>query len=76
MDAYLRDIAVTVRERADGRFGWVLLEGTGEPGMFSSYMRLQQSEDAYSSYSTAFAAGVAALRTLGDAMHGPRRSVG
>lgn len=46
----LRDIAVTVRELAQGGFGWVLLEGTGEDGPFASYARLQVSERVYDSY--------------------------
>ncbi len=72
----LRDIAVSVRELAQGRFGWVLLEGTGENGPFVSYARLQVSELAYDSYSTALAAGIGALRSLGSPERGPRRRLG
>lgn len=72
----LRDIAVTVRELAHGGFGWVLLEGTGEDRPFASYARLQVSELAYDSYSSALAAGIGMLRSLGSSERGPRRRVG
>ncbi|MDQ7956642.1 MAG: hypothetical protein REJ24_06380 [Rhodocyclaceae bacterium] len=69
----LRDIAVTVRELAHGGYGWVLLEGTGEDGTFISYARLQVCERAYDSYSSALAAGIGALRSLGSPERGPRK---
>ena len=72
----LRDIAVSVRELAQGGFGWVLLEGTGEDGTFASYARLHVSDRAYDSYSSALAAGVGALRGLGSPERGPRRRMG
>lgn len=72
----LRDIAVSVREVARGRFGWMLLEGTGEDGPFASYARLQVSELTYGSYSTALAAGIGVLRSLGSPERGPRRRLG
>jgi len=72
----LRDIAVTVREIAPGQFGWLLLEGTGENSTFTSYARLSASVQHYDSYSTALAAGIAALRALGTAGQGPRKQVG
>ena len=72
----LRDIAVTVRELAHGEFGWVLLEGTGEEGAFTAYARLLASERGYDSYSSAMAAGVGAVRSLGTPEQGPRRRVG
>ena len=76
MDADLRDLAVTVRERAEGGFGWVLMEGTGEHGPFASYARLRESDDTYPSYSTAMAAGIGVLRSMGNTAFGPRRAVG
>lgn len=72
----LRDIALTVREVVPGQFGWVLLEGTGEAGLFTSYARLHVSPREYDSYSTALAAGIGALRGLGTADQGPRRTIG
>ncbi|MBN8747052.1 Uncharacterised protein [Xylophilus ampelinus] len=69
----LRDIAVTVRELAQGGFGWVLLEGTGEDGPFASYARLQVSERVYDSYSSALAAGIGVLRSIDSPERGPRR---
>ena len=71
----LRDIAVTVRERAHGEFGWVLLEGTGESGPFAAYVRLAASEQTYPGYFTALAAGIVALRAMGNAARGPRRQL-
>ncbi len=68
----LRDIAVTVRALPGEQYGWVLMEGTGEQGTFASYAMLRESESLYRTYSTAMAAGFAALRSMFGA-DGPRR---
>lgn len=68
----LRDIAVTVRALPDDKYGWTLMESTGEQGTFAAYALLRESERAYDSYSSAMAAGIAALRQMFGAA-GPRR---
>lgn len=69
----MRDIAITVRQAPNRRFGWVMFEGTGEEGPFASYARIQESEESYESYLAALAAAVVALRALGGP-GGPQRA--
>ncbi len=68
----LRDIAVTVREMPGRKYQWVLLEGTGETGVFAHYAKLQESERLYTRYADALVAGVSTLRVLAGG-GGPRR---
>lgn len=71
----LRDIAVTVRELPDGKYQWMLLEGTGETGTFAAYARLEISERLFDRYSDALIAGFSALRAIAGA-DGPRQKGG
>lgn len=71
----LRDIAVTVRERPDRKYQWLLLEGTGESGTFAAYARLQTSERLFERYGDALIAGLAALRAMAG-VDGPRQKGG
>lgn len=67
----LRDLALSVRERPDRSFGWVILEGTGEQSVFSNYTVMQRAEQGYASYADALLAGFVALRGLAG-RNGPR----
>ena len=77
----LRDIALTVREVAPGKFIWLLLDGAGaRAGGLSCELR-QVSPIRYASYSSALAAGVAAwqrqlapARASANATHTPSRA--
>ena len=67
----LRDLALSVRELPDRRYGWVILQGTGEKGVFAHYAVLCRAERDYDSYGDALLAGFVALRALGG-RDGPR----
>jgi len=67
----LRDLALSVRERPEHRYGWVILQGTGEKSVFAHYALLRSAERDYDSYGDALVAGFAALRALGGP-DGPR----
>jgi len=67
----LRDLALSVREMPDRSYGWVILEGTGEKGVFATYSLLQSAARPYASYADALVAGLSALRGLGG-RDGPR----
>ncbi|MGJ7546104.1 hypothetical protein [Variovorax sp. LT1R16] len=67
----LRDLALSVRELPEQRYGWVILQGTGEKKMFAHYAVLSSAERDYDSYGGALLAGFVALRALGG-RDGPR----
>lgn len=67
----LRDLALSVRERPDRSFGWVILEGTGEQSVFANYTLMQSAARGYVSYADALLAGFVALRGL-TGRNGPR----
>ncbi|MBU1361934.1 MAG: hypothetical protein KJ901_24670 [Gammaproteobacteria bacterium] len=66
--ASLRDIALTVEERANGEFFWMLLEATAndKPDEFL-YLRVGSAAAPQKSYSSALAMGVAAMRKVVEA---------
>lgn len=67
----LRDLALSVRELPEHRYGWVILQGTGERSVFAHYAVLCSAERDYDSYGGALLAGFVALRALGG-RDGPR----
>lgn len=68
----LRDIAVSVRATAAGRFEWLLLEG----GIASGWAEIDASASPSDSYKTAMADGLLALQALIDDVEmGPREVV-
>jgi hypothetical protein len=67
----LRELALSVRERPDRSFGWVILEGTCEQSVFANYTVMQSAERGYVSYADALLAGFVALRGL-TGRNGPR----
>ncbi|MDM0086171.1 MULTISPECIES: hypothetical protein [unclassified Variovorax] len=62
----LRDMALTVQERAPGQFHWVLLEAfEGHHSDALHYRRWRVAPAPQHSYSSALALGVAELRRMG-----------
>ncbi|MGJ7508848.1 hypothetical protein [Variovorax sp. GT1P44] len=63
----LRDIALTVEERAPNQFFWVLLEAASSDAVEAiHYQRIHTASVAQSSYSSALVMGANALRRLMD----------
>lgn len=61
----IRDIALTVEERAENQFFWVLIEAADAGGGEAlHYGRLQSAAQPQSSYASALVMGAHALRTL------------
>lgn len=63
----LRDMALTVEERGEGQFYWVVLEAS-EPdeGEVMIYRRIESAARAQPTYSNALALGVDVVRRLAD----------
>jgi len=63
----LRDMALTVEERGEGQFYWVVLEAS-EPdeGEVMIYRRIESAARAQPTYSNALAMGVDVVRRLAD----------
>ncbi|MDQ7956927.1 MAG: hypothetical protein REJ24_17990 [Rhodocyclaceae bacterium] len=63
----LRDMALTVEERGEGQFYWVVLEAS-EPdeGDVMIYRRIESAARAQPTYSNALALGVDVVRRLAD----------
>jgi len=61
----LRDMALTVEERGEGQFYWVVLEAS-EPdeGEVMIYRRIESAARAQPTYSNALAMGVDVVRRL------------
>jgi hypothetical protein len=63
----LRDIALTVEERAPNEFFWVLLEAASSDAVEAiHYQRIHAASMAQASYSSALVMGANALRRLMD----------
>ena len=62
----LRNIALTVHELEADEFYWVLMEAVDDVGEDDAlpYIPLETATNAYSSYSNALVAGVAAMRRI------------
>ncbi|WP_256354712.1 MULTISPECIES: hypothetical protein [unclassified Variovorax] len=59
------DLALTVEERGQGRFFWVVLQATtGDSQDEMVYRRLRTAEESQTSYSSALAVGSLMLRRL------------
>lgn len=64
----LRDMALTIQERAPGQFHWVLLEAFDGHSADALHYRLWRvAPEPQRSYSSALALGVAELRRVADA---------
>jgi hypothetical protein len=65
----LRDMALTIQERAPGQFHWVLLEAfEGHHSDALHYRRWRVAPAPQRSYSSALALGVAELKRVADAL--------
>lgn len=63
----LRDMALTVEERGEGQFYWVVLEASEpEEGDVMIYRRIESAARAQPTYSNALAMGVDVVRRLAD----------
>lgn len=63
----LRDMAITVEQRGEGQFYWVVLEASGaDDGEVMVYRRIEAAARAQSTYSNALAVGVDVVRRLAD----------
>ena len=63
--ASLRDMALTIEEREEGKFYWVLIEAFDDEGSETlHYRRFKSAATPQESYSSALALGSAALRRL------------
>ena len=66
--AAARDIALTVEERDDNQFFWVLIEAVDKEDMEEiHYGRIHSATTPQSSYSSALVMGASALRRLASA---------
>ncbi|PNG56590.1 MULTISPECIES: hypothetical protein [unclassified Variovorax] len=66
--ASLRDMALTIEEREEGKFYWVLIEALDDEGSeILHYRRINSATTPQASYSSALALGAAALRRLAQA---------
>jgi hypothetical protein len=64
----IRDMALTVEERAKGEFFWVLIEAfDNDTADALHYRRFKSANMPQASYSSALALGAAALRRIADA---------
>lgn len=77
MDSRLRNVALTVHELEDGEFHWVLMEAVdGDVGEdLMPYAMLETAAEPQHTYSSAFVAGVSAMRRL-FGKDGPREGEG
>ena len=67
--ASLRDMALTIEERGEGKFYWVLIEAFDDEGSeILQYRRFKSAATPQASYSSALALGAAALRRLAQAL--------
>jgi hypothetical protein len=65
--AALRDIALTVEERADKQFFWVILEAFNDDGSEAiHYSRIHIAATPQSTYASALVMGANALRKIAD----------
>lgn len=63
----LRDMALTVEERGEGQFYWVVLEASdADDGDVMVYRRIESAARPQASYSDALAVGVEVVRRLAD----------
>ena len=67
--ASLRDMALTIEEREEGKFYWVLIEAFDDEGSeILQYRRFKSAAAPQATYSSALALGAAALRRLAQAL--------